>query len=162
MKILLKLSHFADRLLLCCIEHLFNGKGWHQLDEFSNKMFQRNLRRLREYSNLTQNELADELFLARTSVSNYENGNREPTLSRLQQIASFFDVSVSYLIGDSNVDEESEEINDNKVTLSKHIFRKKYLDISELSTINKIILIEYFKFLIAQQRTRDKLKRKFK
>lgn len=109
------------------------------MDKYSSEMFQKNLKRLREFSSLTQSELAEGIFVVRSSISNYESGAREPTLTRLQQIANFFDVSVSYLIGD--VDGEIKELDDNKIMLSKYISKNGCLDVSELSTINKIVLV---------------------
>lgn len=128
------------------------------VDKYSNEMFQKNLKRLRELSCLTQGELADGLFVVRSSISNYENGNREPTLTRLQQIASYFDVSVSYLVGDA--DDDNKELNVNKIMLSKYISKDNYLDVSELTLVNRIVLVEHFKFLVSQQRIKSQFDRK--
>lgn len=128
------------------------------VDKYSNEMFQKNLKRLRELSCLTQGELADGLFVVRSSISNYENGNREPTLTRLQQIASYFDVSVSYLVGDA--DDDNKELNVNKIMLSKYISKDNYLDVSELTLVNRIVLVEHFKFLVSQQRIKSQFNRK--
>ena len=128
------------------------------MDKYSNEMFQKNLKRLRELSCLTQGELADGLFVVRSSISNYENGNREPTLTRLQQIASYFDVSVSYLVGDA--DDDNKELNVNKIMLSKYISKDNYLDVSELTLVNRIVLVEHFKFLVSQQRIKSQFNRK--
>lgn len=49
--------------------------------------------------NLKQNELAEKLFLDRTSISKYETGKQIPETPTLEKLANFFDVSVDYLLG---------------------------------------------------------------
>lgn len=53
--------------------------------------------RIREH--LSQQELADKLGIAKSTVSMYENGNREPDLETLERIADLFNVDMDYLIG---------------------------------------------------------------
>ena len=60
------------------------------------------LKQLRENRNLSQQYLADVMFTSQTSIYNYENGVVEPTIDMLKRLASFFDVSVDYLIGQSD------------------------------------------------------------
>lgn len=52
--------------------------------------------------NLKQNELAEKLFLDRTSISKYETGKQIPETPTLEKLANFFDVSVDYLLGKSD------------------------------------------------------------
>jgi transcriptional regulator with XRE-family HTH domain len=54
---------------------------------------------LRKRKKLTQLEIAKKLGIARTTYSGYENGSREPDLKILQKVATFYDVSLDYLIG---------------------------------------------------------------
>ena len=64
-------------------------------------MFKDRLRNLRKSRNLTQNKLADDLKIAKSTISMYENGNREPDFETLEMIADYFNVSLGSLI--SNV-----------------------------------------------------------
>ena len=57
---------------------------------------------LRIRSKLTQEELAKQLELSKSTISMYENGNREPDFDTLEQIADFFKVDPNFLLG-SNV-----------------------------------------------------------
>lgn len=50
---------------------------------------------------MKQNELAEKLFLDRTSISKYETGKQIPETPTLEKLANFFDVSVDYLLGKS-------------------------------------------------------------
>lgn len=56
-------------------------------------------RSLRQASKLTQDELARLLSISKSSISMYENGNREPDFETLEKIAGFFCVDMNYLLG---------------------------------------------------------------
>lgn len=57
------------------------------------------LRELRKNLRLTQQELADQLHVAQTTIANYEKGTRLPDLEKLAQLSVLFRVSVDYLLG---------------------------------------------------------------
>ena len=57
---------------------------------------------LRKQNNLTQEELAVGLGIARSTVGSYEAGLREPNFDTLEAIADFFNVTVSTLLGESD------------------------------------------------------------
>ena len=63
--------------------------------------FSRRLRQLRTEQKLSQAELALHLHTSKSSVNMYERGEREPGLAMLGAIASFFDVSMDDLLGQS-------------------------------------------------------------
>jgi transcriptional regulator with XRE-family HTH domain len=65
---------------------------------------------LRAEKGISQNELAKALGLTQQAISAYENGLREPDLETLQKIADFFNVSVDYLLGRTDVRNPSDEI----------------------------------------------------
>ena len=56
---------------------------------------------LRLSAGLTQEDLAVELKLAKSTISMYENGNREPDFKTLELIADYFHVDTDYLLGRS-------------------------------------------------------------
>ena len=66
------------------------------------KMFDTRLRTLRQEKKITQAELAKEMNVAKTTIAAYEQGKNEPNLSMLLKIADFFNVSVDYLLGNSD------------------------------------------------------------
>lgn len=66
-------------------------------------MFDNRLTKLREEKGLNKKEISKELSLPYTTYLNYENDEREPSSETLIQIAKFFDVSVDYLLGISDV-----------------------------------------------------------
>lgn len=66
------------------------------------------LKELRKKSNLTQQELASKFYLNKSSISRYENGTQLPEHELLEKIADYFDVSIDYLLGRTNIIKPSE------------------------------------------------------
>ncbi|WP_343247393.1 zinc ribbon domain-containing protein [Diplocloster hominis] len=54
---------------------------------------------LRKSLNLSQDEFAEKLLVTRQAVSRWENGETTPNIDTLKLLASIFDVSVDYLLG---------------------------------------------------------------
>lgn len=65
--------------------------------------FNEKLQALRREQNMTQEELAKELFVSRTAVSKWESGRGYPNIDSLRAIAKFFSVSVDELISDGEL-----------------------------------------------------------
>jgi transcriptional regulator with XRE-family HTH domain len=61
-----------------------------------------NLKNLRNEKGLTQDELAQELSLAKSTISLYETNKREPDHNTTKKIADYFGVSVDFLMGRSS------------------------------------------------------------
>ena len=61
------------------------------------------LRALRKERGLTQNQLANELQFTRSTIANYEQGNRLPQIETLSKLADYFGVSIDYLLGRSTI-----------------------------------------------------------
>lgn len=61
--------------------------------------FQTVLKSLRTAKGLTQEELAKQLRVSRSTIGMYENGSREPDYETLEFIADFFNVDIDYLLG---------------------------------------------------------------
>lgn len=56
------------------------------------------LREIRKKLKLNQQKVALDLNISRESLSYYENGKREPSLSLLVSMSNYFNVSINYLI----------------------------------------------------------------
>lgn len=57
------------------------------------------LRVLRIEKKLTQKQLADQVSLAISAISSYENGSRYPSYEVLVKFAHIFHISTDYLLG---------------------------------------------------------------
>ncbi len=62
------------------------------------------IKELREKSNITQFELAQYLNVTQNTISNYENGIREPDLAIIKKIAKYFNVTIDFLLATSEED----------------------------------------------------------
>ncbi len=65
-------------------------------------IFQKRLKYLRIYYNVTQKKLADGLNITTKVISDYELGKKEPNCKAIVDIAHFFNVSTDYLLGVSD------------------------------------------------------------
>ena len=57
-----------------------------------------NIRKLREENGMTQQQMAEQLYVSRQTVCRWENGSRTPDLDMAERIAEIFHVSVDELI----------------------------------------------------------------
>ena len=93
-----------------------------------------NIKKFREEKNLTQQQLADKLYVSRQTVCRWENGSRCPDLITAKKLALELDVSMDELISDKDVNDtqinygvwKSERIQ-NRLRLQE--IRKKILSI---------------------------------
>ena len=61
--------------------------------------FNENLKALRLACGLAQRQLAEKLNISLKTISHWETGYSEPSVSQLVQLADFFDVSLDELVG---------------------------------------------------------------
>lgn len=105
--------------------------------EVYNMALSDNIKKLREKNHLTQQQLADKLYVSRQTVCRWENGSRCPDLITAKRLALELDVSVDELISDEDVNDiqvnygiwKSERIKD-----KKHLqtLQKKILDFIQI------------------------------
>ncbi len=69
---------------------------------FSKEIFSQRLRALREETETSRQDLADELSMTYFSVAKMENAERAASIETLWALADYFDVSLDYLVGRSN------------------------------------------------------------
>lgn len=61
--------------------------------------FSTRLKNLRQFRNLTLDELANELNSTKTTLSRYENDKRTPDANFIIKTSRFFRVSADYMLG---------------------------------------------------------------
>ena len=64
-----------------------------------------NIRKLREERGMTQQQMADKLYVSRQTVCRWENGSRCPDLITAKKIATEFGVSLDALISDDDMED---------------------------------------------------------
>ena len=82
--------------------------------EFSEK-----LQELRKSRSLTQEELAEALYVSRTAISKWESGRGYPSIESLKEISRFFSVTIDDLICSDEMITVAE--NDKKEFVSKYV-----------------------------------------
>ena len=69
------------------------------MKNFNIKIMAERLRALRVEKNIGQNTLAERIGVSNASISYWENAKQEPTAQALYKLASYFEVSVDYILG---------------------------------------------------------------
>lgn len=76
--------------------------------------FNEKLQELRKQKGLTQEELAEVLYVSRTAISKWESGRGYPNIDSLKAISSYFSVSLDDLLSSDEVLTIAEESNKQK------------------------------------------------
>ena len=86
-----------------------------------------NLKNLRNSKGISQQQLADVILVSQQSVNKYENHGVEPDIETLIRIADYFNVSLDYMVGRTDIKEmvEKTKMSDlsDKETLLIKLFR---------------------------------------
>lgn len=104
------MSVFSERLKLCRENRKENNSSW------------------------TQGYVADKIEVARTTYTAYENGTKSPTLETLNRIADLFGVSIDYLLGRSDYNEEL------RMSTNNHSLQKWYIELSQSNEEDLLVL----------------------
>lgn len=101
--------------------------------------FSERLKELRKQAHLTQVELANKLGIVQSSYADWERGKKKPTQDNLVKIAQVLNVSVDYLVGNS--EEKADELDNiellfrmNSKGLTKEeraVFKKELIEFME-------------------------------
>ena len=72
----------------------------------------KNLKTLRKKHNLSQQKLADILHISQQSVYKYENDITAPVIETLKDMADFFNTSIDYLLGYTDIPHKIEPVSE--------------------------------------------------
>ena len=101
--------------------------------------FHEKLQELRKRTGITQEELAQALFVSRTAVSKWETGRGTPSMESLKQIANLFHITLEQLLSTEEVVVIAE--NENKDNMKRFA---SYIDgIINLSALLGLLLPLY-------------------
>ena len=86
--------------------------------------FSDRLKESRTNANLTQEQLAEKLGIAKSTLSGYENGSREPAISTIAKMLDILNVDANYLYQD-----EVQNLTDVVVDIAEKMnFIKSYME----------------------------------
>ena len=98
--------------------------------------FAERLKELRKQAHLTQVELAKLLGIGQSSYADWERGKKKPTQENLVKIAQVLNVSIDYLVGNS--EEKTDELDNIELLFrmnskgltekEKKIFKKEFIE----------------------------------
>lgn len=101
--------------------------------------FSERLKELRKQAHLTQVELASKLGIVQSSYADWERGKKKPTQDNLVKIAQVLNVSVDYLVGNS--EEKADELDNIELLFrmnskgltdeEKKVFKKELIEFME-------------------------------
>ena len=84
------------------------------------------LKESRIKSGLTQEQLAEKLGVAKSTLSGYESGNREPTIATIAKVLDILNIDANYLYQD-----ETKALTELIVDCDKKMLLKKYSDLDD-------------------------------
>ncbi|EPB8162334.1 helix-turn-helix transcriptional regulator [Clostridium perfringens] len=84
-------------------------------------MLNNRLKSLRNEKGVLQKDVAEYLKISTSAYGFYEQGKRIPDVETLNKLSDYYNVSIDYLLGKSNIKESAEDIiNDETLTLALH------------------------------------------
>lgn len=89
-----------------------------------------NLKKLRKKCNLSQQKLADLLHVSQQSIYKYENDITSPDLETLVRMADYFDTSIDYIVGYTDISHKIEPVTENMLNNDEMILIEQYRRLS--------------------------------
>lgn len=100
--------------------------------------FGERLKQLRIEKNKTQEEVAKQIKVTRATLSRYEKGEIEPLITTVADLASFFNVSLDWLAGNSEIKDPN---------INSHKLLEIYNSLSSEYKIQVFSFINYLKYI---------------
>lgn len=136
--------------------------------------FNEKLQELRKNKGLTQEELAEALYVSRTAVSKWESGRGYPNIDSLKEISKFFSVTIDDLLSSERIIHIAERENKSNIqnicdflfgitdllnilliilplypkTINNHVYSVNLFLHSDISSVNRAIYLSMFIVLI--------------
>jgi transcriptional regulator with XRE-family HTH domain len=101
--------------------------------------FKDHLKVLREHKNLTQEELAKAVGIAKNTYIGYEKGEREPRLTELKKLSRILGVTLGQLC----LDVETRTVNDNLIMLFEEVQDFTEEEINTFIEVTEALVIKH-------------------
>lgn len=110
--------------------------------------FGHRLKHLRKIDKITQEELAQYLDVGRATIAGYETKGTQPSFELVCKLADYFDVSIDYLLGRTDIKKSINSIVEKKSSDTVDVNKNKTLiDTTELSPESQKDLEKYIDLL---------------
>ena len=115
------------------------------------ELFGRKLSELRKQKGLSQEQLACDLNISQSSISNYETGSTSPDSEILKRISDYFQIPISYLFSDDKLNFYTNENNGGN---------SGYMINSTLNTVSEKLIELYERIIREKEETIALLEKK--
>ena len=104
----------------------------------------KNLRKLRLAKGISQQQLADAVWVTQQSINKYENHNIEPDIQTMIRIADYFNTSIDYLVGHTDIERMIETVKPYDLNSNESALIDNYRTLSEKQKNAINILVSSF------------------
>ncbi|MEF2878664.1 MAG: helix-turn-helix transcriptional regulator [Blautia sp.] len=105
-----------------------------------------NLKKLRQQKGLSQQKLANYLDISQQSVYKYENDISEPDISTLKKIADFFEISIDYLVGNTEIEQKYDNYVEESLNSEELDYIRSFRQLSSSKKkVIKLVISEFLK-----------------
>lgn len=98
------------------------------------------LKTCRKKNNITQADLAKKLNRSLRTVQHYESGNRMPKMETLKLLSEIFDVSLSYFLDDTYVEESKSD--DRVFSIDSKLMNEIILNLAKSNELQSYLLLD--------------------
>ncbi len=130
-------------------------------------LFKERLKKLRIQNDISQKKLAESLHLGKGVISSYESGKSLPNCQTLILIAHFFNVSIDYITGVTNIysafpidNELAQDPDEPYFTFSIYVYELNRLyersDVKTRQLLSEIFKIFFYHFLTKDIKKRER------
>lgn len=104
----------------------------------------KNLKKLRTETGISQRQLGEKIGVSQQSINKYENHEIEPDIHTLIQMADFFQTSMDYLVGHTNVRHIIEDRSTFDLNAEEASFIDNYRKLSKLERDSLLLVAENY------------------
>ena len=90
-----------------------------------------NLKNLRNEKRVSQKKMAEIMGVSQQTISNYENREIEPDIELLSRMADYFETSIDYLVGRTEIRGKTEDLEIFEISNDEVGMIKQYRSLSE-------------------------------